>query len=182
MTRRQAGTMLHPEAQASAEHRIKHRGAHRIHPMSPVVSASRQSGLQLSAQSQHHLGASFSLAHSHYTDIVTVPPNNLKPVSTFSGGRSVWKRGGAYKVWEFFAPIAAQHGHVDELAAVIVRVPDHPPSHLPAAKARSWLAERTDATEDPIAAAAGLAAGPVYDVQRRRWYAKDATLPPLTNF
>ena len=85
MTRRQAGTMLHPEAQASAEHRIKHRGAHRIHPMSPVVSASRQSGLQLSAQSQHHLGASFSLAHSHYTDIVTVPPNNLKPVSTFRG-------------------------------------------------------------------------------------------------
>ena len=85
MTRRQAGTMLHPEAQASAEHRIKHRGAHRIHPMSPAVSASRQSGLQLSAQSQHHLGASFSLAHSHYTDIVTVPPNNLKPVSTFRG-------------------------------------------------------------------------------------------------
>jgi hypothetical protein len=85
MTRRQAGTMLHPEAQASAEHRIKHHGAHRIHPMSPVVSASRQSGLQLSAQSQHHLGASFSLAHSHYTDMVTVPPKNLKPVSTFRG-------------------------------------------------------------------------------------------------
>jgi hypothetical protein len=85
MTRRQAGTMLHPEAQASAEHRIKHHGAHRIHPMSPVVSASRQSGLQSSAWSQHHLGASFSLAHSHYTDMVIARPNNLKPVSTFRG-------------------------------------------------------------------------------------------------
>lgn len=75
--------MLHPEAQASAEHRIKHQRVHRIHPMNPLVSASRQSGLQSSAWSQHHLGASFSLAHTHYTDIVTVRTNNLKPVSTF---------------------------------------------------------------------------------------------------
>ena len=95
---------------------------------------------------------------------------------------TVWERGGAYEGWEAFAPIAAQHGHVDALKAVIARVADHPPSHLPADKARAWLAERTDAPEDPAGAAVWLAADPVYDVQRRRWHAKDATLPPATNF
>lgn len=98
--------MLHPEAQASAEHRIKHHGAHRIHPMSPVVSASRQSGLQLSAQSQHHLGASFSLAHSHYTNMVTVPPNNLKPVSTFRGEDLCWSSGSRTWVTEDIGELA----------------------------------------------------------------------------
>ena len=95
---------------------------------------------------------------------------------------TVWKRGGAYEGWEAFAPIAAQYGHADALAAVIARVPDHPPSHLPAAKARTWLAERTDAPEDPAGAAAWLAAGPVYDVQRRCWQTKNTTLIPTTNF
>ena len=76
--------MLHPEAQASAEHRRTPTGSPE-NPMNPSVSASRQSGLQSSAQSQHHLGASFSLAPQHYTDIVPVRPNNLKLVSTFRG-------------------------------------------------------------------------------------------------
>ena len=53
--------------------------------MNPSVSASRQSGLQSSAQSQHHLGASFSLAQGHYIDIIHVHPNNLKLVSTIRG-------------------------------------------------------------------------------------------------
>jgi len=74
--------MLHPGAQASAEHRRTPTGSPEC-PMNPSVSASRQSGLQLSAQSQHHLGASFSLAQPHYSDIVHIGPNNLKLVSTF---------------------------------------------------------------------------------------------------
>jgi hypothetical protein len=76
--------MLHPGAQASAEHRRTPTGSPEC-PMSPSVSASRQSGLQSSAQSQHHLGASFSLAQPHCSDIVHVRPNNLKLVSTFRG-------------------------------------------------------------------------------------------------
>ncbi len=76
--------MLHPGAQASAEHRITPTGSPES-PMNPSVSASRQSGIQSSAQSQHHPGASVSLAQLHYTDIVHVRPNNLKLVSTFRG-------------------------------------------------------------------------------------------------
>ena len=84
MNTRQAGIMLHPGAQASAEHRITPTRPPET-PMNASVAAQRQSGLQSSAQSQHHLGAFFSLAPQHYTDIVPVRPNNLKLVSTFRG-------------------------------------------------------------------------------------------------
>jgi hypothetical protein len=96
MTTRQAGNMLHPGAQASAEHRRTPTGSPEC-PMSPSVSASRQSGLQSSAQSQHHLGASFSLAQPHCSDIVHVRPNNLKLVSTFRGEDQFLMQGS----WEF---------------------------------------------------------------------------------
>ena len=76
--------MLHPEAQASAEHRRTPTRSPE-NPMNASVSAQRQSGLQSSAQSQHHLGASFSLALLQYIDIISACPNNLKLVSTFRG-------------------------------------------------------------------------------------------------
>lgn len=91
---------------------------------------------------------------------------------------TIWKRGGAYRGWEAFAPIAAQHGDADALAAVIARVPEHGVSHLPTEKVLIWLAERTDAPKDSAGAAAWLAAGPVYDAKRRRWHAKDSSPGP----
>ena len=84
MNTRQAGIMLHPGAQASAEHRITPTRPPET-PMNASVAAQRQSGLQSSAQSQHHLGASFSLAQPHYIDIVPTRPNNIKLVSTIRG-------------------------------------------------------------------------------------------------
>ena len=96
MSLRQAGTMLHPEAQASAEHRRTPTRSPE-NPMNASVSAQRQSGLQSSAQSQHHLGASFSLALLQYINIIPACPNNLKLVSTFrvedqnlTGHASLW--------------------------------------------------------------------------------------------
>ncbi|HEX3134586.1 MAG TPA: hypothetical protein VHX44_13510, partial [Planctomycetota bacterium] len=91
---------------------------------------------------------------------------------------TVWKRGGAYLGWEAFAPIAAQHGDADALAAVIARVPEHGVSHLPSEKACAWLAERTDAPSDAAGAAAWLAAGPVYDAKRRRWHGQGSGTAP----
>ena len=76
--------MLHPEAQASAEHRRTPTRSPE-NPMNASVSAQRQSGLQSSAQSQHHLGASFSLALLQYINIIPACPNNLKLVSIFRG-------------------------------------------------------------------------------------------------
>lgn len=112
-----------------------------------------------------------------YNELTKAPGFDLDTVVA-----TVWKRGGAYNGWEAFAPIAAQHGHLDALTAVVVRVPEHPPSHLPASKARAWLNERTDAPDDPTGAAAWLAAGPVYDPLLRRWHAKGATTTPASNF
>ena len=83
MIHRQTGTMLHPGAQRS-EHRKKPLRSPEI-LTNAAVAAQRQSGLQSSAWSQHHLGASFSLAQRHYIDTISNHPNNLKPVSTFRG-------------------------------------------------------------------------------------------------
>ena len=83
MSNRQAGTMLHPGAQRSEHRKTPTRSPDT--PMNASVSAQRQSGLQSSAWSQHHLGASFSLAQRHYSNTITSRPNNLKPVSTFRG-------------------------------------------------------------------------------------------------
>ena len=91
---------------------------------------------------------------------------------------TIWKRGGAYRGWEAFAPIAAQYGDIDALAAVIARIPEHGISHLPAEKARAWLAERTDAPKDSAAAAAWLADGPIYDAKLRRWHVKNSAPAP----
>jgi serine/threonine protein kinase len=91
---------------------------------------------------------------------------------------TIWKRDGAYRGWEAFAPIAAQHGDADALAAVVARVPEHGRSHLTASKARTWLTERTDCPMDPTKAAAWLAAGPVYDTKRRAWYSKGSFVTP----
>jgi len=80
----QAGTMLHPGAQAKAEHRKTPPRAPAT-PMHAVMAATRQSGHQQSAQSRHHPGASFSLARRHYSNTITNHKNNLTPVSIFRG-------------------------------------------------------------------------------------------------
>lgn len=66
----QAGTMLHPGAQAKAEHRKTSPRAPEA-PMHAVMAATRQSGHQLGAQSRHHPGASFPLARRHCTNNIT---------------------------------------------------------------------------------------------------------------
>jgi transposase len=81
MTWWQSGRMLHPGAQRS-----EHRTARTCRPVTPIcmyVAAVRQSGHQLGAQSQHHLGVSFPLAQPHYIDNIRFSPNLLKSVSTF---------------------------------------------------------------------------------------------------
>jgi len=83
MNTRQAGTMLHPGAQRS-EHRTECPDAP-IEAERPGKAAQRQSGRQLGAWSRHHPGASFPLAHRHYSDTVAVRANNLKPVSIIRG-------------------------------------------------------------------------------------------------
>ncbi len=81
MIERQAGTMLHPGAQRSEHRKTPTRSPES--PMNAPMAAQRQSGLQPSAWSQHHLGASFSLARRHYSDSIFIRPDNLKLVSTF---------------------------------------------------------------------------------------------------
>jgi len=53
MITRQAGTMLHPGAQAKAEHRKTSPRAPET-PMHAVMAATRQSGHQSGAWSRHH--------------------------------------------------------------------------------------------------------------------------------
>ena len=85
MTIRQAGTMLQPRSAGEAEHRKTATGSPE-YPMNPSVSATRQSGLQSGAQSQHHLGSSFPLAQPHYiqTSLGFQTPLNRCP---FFGGK-----------------------------------------------------------------------------------------------
>ena len=75
---------LPQNAQVSAEHRRTPTRSPED-PMNASMSAQRQSGLQSSAQSQHHLGASLSLSPRHSIDIIPTCPNSLKLVSTFRG-------------------------------------------------------------------------------------------------
>ena len=92
----QAGIMLHPGAQAKAEHRKTSPRAPEA-PMHAAMAATRQSGHQLGAQSRHHPGASFPLARRHCTNSITNHKNNLTPVSIFRGedqdGPSTWRIG-----------------------------------------------------------------------------------------
>ena len=90
---------------------------------------------------------------------------------------TIWKRGGAYNGWEAFAPIAAQHGDIEALAAVIARFDDHG-SYLQQKNSRAWLAERTDAPKDSAGAVAWLADGPIYDAKLRRWHVKNSAPAP----
>ncbi len=85
---------------------------------------------------------------------------------------TLWTREANYRGWEAFAPIAAQYGHADALAAVVLRVPEHGVSHLRSDQARAWLKKFTDSPVDPKGSAAWLAAEPVYDAQLRQWRAK----------
>jgi hypothetical protein len=89
-----------------------------------------------------------------------------------------WKPGSAYNDWEALATIAAQHGHADALAAVIAHVSEQKKVPFWTAKAKAWLAERTDSPTDPAKAAAWLAAGPVFNAKRKGWYSKGSFTTP----